>query len=93
MDGQPHTSTGGHVYLLEVVSSGYISIILGISANVMPIGFWDFLVIPPPPVFYPYCHLFLFIFLALVISLLSLPIPDLFQSPPLSHLDLSLCLP
>jgi hypothetical protein len=34
----PHSLTGGHVYLLEVVSSGSIFLLLSISANV---GFWD----------------------------------------------------
>jgi hypothetical protein len=33
-----HTSTGGHVYLLEAVSSGSISPLLGISGNIIHIG-------------------------------------------------------
>ena len=37
----PHASTRGHVYLLEVVSSGSISPLLGISAKVIPIGSWE----------------------------------------------------
>jgi hypothetical protein len=32
----PPASTGGHVYLLEVVFLGSISPLLGISANVIP---------------------------------------------------------
>ena len=34
MGGYPHPSPGGHVYLLEVVSSGSISRLLGILAKV-----------------------------------------------------------
>ena len=57
--GWPHSSTGGHVYLLEVVSSNSISQLLDILSNVIPIGFWEplipdiwgFLVIPPGPCF------------------------------------------
>jgi hypothetical protein len=32
---------GDHIYLLEVVSSCYISPLLGILANVIPIGSWE----------------------------------------------------
>ena len=41
MAGWPHPSTGGHVCLLEVVSLVFISQMLGISANAIPIGSWD----------------------------------------------------
>ena len=34
----PHPSTWGHAYLLKVVSSGFISPLLDISANVIPVG-------------------------------------------------------
>jgi hypothetical protein len=36
--GVPIPPLGGHVYLLEVVSSGSFSLLLGISANVLSIG-------------------------------------------------------
>ena len=45
MGGCHHPSTRDHVYLLEVVSSGSISLILGFSVNVIPIGTWE----PLPP--------------------------------------------
>ena len=35
----PYFSTWGHVYLLDLVSSGSISTLLGITAKVNPIGF------------------------------------------------------
>ena len=38
--GWPTVLTGGHVYLLEVFSSGSISPVLGILANVIPIESW-----------------------------------------------------
>ena len=38
MGGWPHPSTGGCDYLLEVVSTGSIFPLLGILANVIPIG-------------------------------------------------------
>ena len=38
--GWPDPSTRGHVYLLEVFSSSFISLLLGISANVIPIVSW-----------------------------------------------------
>lgn len=34
-------STGGHAYLLEVVSTGYMSPLLGILAKVVTIGSWE----------------------------------------------------
>jgi hypothetical protein len=37
MLGWPHPSTGGHVYLQDVVSSGFISPLFGISAKVIAI--------------------------------------------------------
>jgi hypothetical protein len=37
----PLSSTEGHAYLLEVIASGSISPLLGILANVIPIGFWE----------------------------------------------------
>ena len=36
-----YSSTGGHAYLLEVVSSDSISSLLGISANAIPVGSWE----------------------------------------------------
>jgi hypothetical protein len=36
----PLPSTEGHVYLQEVVSTGFISPLLGISANVTPNASW-----------------------------------------------------
>ena len=41
MDRWSHASTGGHVYHLEVVSSGSISLLLGILINVIPTEFWE----------------------------------------------------
>ena len=43
----PHPSTGIHAYLLEVVSTSFVSPLLFISANVIPIGSWK------PPVAIP----------------------------------------
>ena len=43
MGGWPHPSTGDHAYLLGVVSIGCISPLLGISAKVIPNGFWEHL--------------------------------------------------
>ena len=40
MGGWPLVSTGGHIYLLEVVSSDSITPLLGISVNVIPIKSW-----------------------------------------------------
>ena len=40
MGGWPHASTGGHAYLLEVVSSGSISPLLGILVKVILIESW-----------------------------------------------------
>jgi hypothetical protein len=37
----PHPSPGGHIYLLQVVSEGFISPLLGISAKVTLIESWD----------------------------------------------------
>jgi hypothetical protein len=37
MGGWPHPLTGGHAYLLEVVSKGSISPLLCISAKVIPV--------------------------------------------------------
>ena len=37
----PHPSTGGHAYLLEVVSTGSISPLLGILANGIPAESWE----------------------------------------------------
>jgi hypothetical protein len=37
-----HPSTfGGHVYLVEVILSGSIYMLLGISANLIPTGSWE----------------------------------------------------
>ena len=41
MGGWPYPETGGHVYLLDVVSSGSIFSLLGILANVIPIASWQ----------------------------------------------------
>jgi hypothetical protein len=41
MSEWPHPSPGGHGYLLEEVFSGSISLLLGISANVIPIWSWE----------------------------------------------------
>jgi hypothetical protein len=93
-----HSSTVGHVYLLDEVSSGSISSLLGISAKVIP--HWvmetyhnpcvlEFLEVsctshPQPPTHY--CCLFLFFLLALWPSLLyPHPTPPHTRSfPPLS---------
>jgi hypothetical protein len=40
MGGWPHPSAGAPIYLLQAVSSGSISIMLGILARVIPIEFW-----------------------------------------------------
>jgi hypothetical protein len=41
MDGPISPLGGGHAYLLEVVYSGSISCVLGILANVIPVGSWE----------------------------------------------------
>ena len=41
MDGWPNPSTGARAYLLEVVSTGSISPLLDILANVIPLGSWE----------------------------------------------------
>jgi hypothetical protein len=41
MGGWPHLSNGGHAYLLDMVSAGSPSPLLGISANVIHIGSWE----------------------------------------------------
>jgi hypothetical protein len=41
VSGWPHPSTGEYAYLLEVVSTGSISPLLGILANVIPFGSWE----------------------------------------------------
>ena len=38
MGGRYHSSTGGHAYLLEVVSTGCISPLLGILSKVITVG-------------------------------------------------------
>jgi hypothetical protein len=43
MGGWLHLFTGSHIYLLEVVSSGSISPLLGIFAKVIPTEFWEIL--------------------------------------------------
>jgi hypothetical protein len=89
MGGWPHPSNGDHVYLLEVVSSGFVFLLLDISPNVIPIGSCILLhpwhlglsTAPPSPHLSTghsplhYCYLFLFILLVLCTSLLSLLIP------------------
>jgi hypothetical protein len=39
--GWPYPSTGGPVYLVEVVSSGFISPLLNISAKIIPFESWE----------------------------------------------------
>ena len=46
MAGCPHPSTGSHAYLLEMVSTGSISPLLGILAKAIPIGSWEHLTSP-----------------------------------------------
>ena len=41
MGGQPHPSTGGCAYLLEMVSTGSIFPLLSILAKVILIGSWE----------------------------------------------------
>jgi hypothetical protein len=41
MSGWPHSSTGGHTYLLEVVSTGSVSTSLHILAKVISFGSWE----------------------------------------------------
>ena len=41
MGGWPHSSSGDCAYLLEVVSTGSISPLLGISAKVIYDGSWE----------------------------------------------------
>jgi hypothetical protein len=101
--GWPDPSTRGHVYLLEVFSSSFISLLLGISANVIPIGSWEpltslasgtFLWFPSVP-HLPLQHIFIHALGPLDISPLS-SVWDpalLFPYPPLSHPDISLPLP
>jgi hypothetical protein len=36
----PHSSTGNHAYPLDMVSTGSLSLLLGISANVTLTGSW-----------------------------------------------------
>ena len=54
MNGWPYPSMMSHVYVLDVVSSGFIPPLLVILDNVITIGSWDFLVVPlvPPTCFY-----------------------------------------
>jgi hypothetical protein len=39
--GWPHPSTGGCAYLLKVISTGSLSPLLGILANVNLVGSWE----------------------------------------------------
>jgi len=41
ISGWPYPSTGVCAFLLKVVSTGSPSPLLGISANVIPVGFWE----------------------------------------------------
>ena len=52
----PHTSIGGHVYLLEVLSSGSISPLLRISTNAIPTGSWEPLTTMASGTFYLSLH-------------------------------------
>jgi hypothetical protein len=96
MRGWSHTLTGGHVYLLEVVSSGSISPLLGILIKIISIGSWGHLISLERFSLSPtqYCCIFPLIFLAFWASLLSLPpyliLSPFFPTPPLSHPDYSL---
>ena len=55
MGGWPHASNGDHVYLLDMVSLGSISPLVGLLAKVILIGtshipgVWDFLEVPLSP--------------------------------------------
>lgn len=96
-----HSCTGGHVYLLEVVSSVLISLLLLMLANVITVGSREpvtSLVLGHPRC-YHHPQLFLLsilILLVLCASLLSLPTsyPALlfFYFTPLSHTGSFLCL-
>jgi hypothetical protein len=95
MGGWLHPSPGGHVYLLEVVSSGSVFLLLGILANAIHIGSWepleslDFLVVPRTVPLPPTSTATYFYSFSWSSGLLSLPIPDLVLPPPpsssLSH--------
>jgi hypothetical protein len=37
----PRRSTGSHAYPLDMVFTGYISLLLGILANVLSVGSWE----------------------------------------------------
>jgi hypothetical protein len=37
---RPHPSTRGHVYPLDMISTGSVSLLLGISASVLSVGSW-----------------------------------------------------
>jgi hypothetical protein len=39
--GCPHPSTGGFAYPLEILSTGSLSPLLGISDNIILIAFWE----------------------------------------------------
>jgi hypothetical protein len=82
----PYPSTWGHIYLVEKVSSGSISLRVDILANVslMSPGSlshpWHLGLSSSSLILHPHYYTFLFILLSLWTSLLSLPIPD--PSPP-----------
>ena len=56
MDGWPHPSTGDYVYLLEVISSGSISIPLGFLAKTIPVRSWEPLTSLVSGTFYRFPH-------------------------------------
>ena len=43
MGGWPHPSTGDCTYLQEIVSTGSVSPLLAILADVIPVGSWELL--------------------------------------------------
>ena len=82
MGGWPHLSTEGCAYLLEVVSTGSISIFsVHIYAKIIPVGFCDPLISLGPSSGCPqflilYRYIFSLDFLALCKSLPCPPVPD-----------------
>jgi hypothetical protein len=71
MGGWPHPSTTGHVYLLDLVSLGSVSSLLGVLVNVIPLGashipgVWDFQWFPLFPT--PHCCIFIIVIIIIII--------------------------
>jgi hypothetical protein len=89
--GGPISQPGGHAYPLDMVSTGSPSPLWGISANVIPMRFWEalaslasetFWLLPQFPT--PHCYTPLFNFLTLCTSPPSTPIHDSALFFPLS---------